>query len=474
MAKSLPSDWTSVPPGTRKAHLLGIAGAGMRSLAQVLLDWGWRLTGSDVNCESLGFLTARGAAIHQGHAAEHVPHDADLVVASDAVPADNPERRRAAELGIPVLSYFEALGRIASGRQGLAVAGTHGKSTTAAMLAEVLVRAGLDPTVIYGAAPLGAQSGGRAGCGPCMVVEACEYRANFLHLRPQHAVILGIEPDHFDFYRWPAQLKATFRAFAESLPVDGLLLAADECPVTRRVAAGPKCRVRTFGFCEGAHWSAGRLRQSRGRYNFSIFRRREHFCDVRLQVPGRHNVLNALAAAALAAEQGVTAEDIARGLEAFRGLHRRLETVGYWRGVTLVDDYAHHPTEVTATLQSVREMYPGRRLCCLFQPHQASRTGHLLDELAASLHNADIVAVAEIFRAREPPLNSGDVTAADLARKVRAAGTEVLRVHDPGEIGRLLETMLRPGDVLVTMGAGDIWKVCDGFVDRLREDRAAG
>lgn len=458
-----------------RAHLIGIAGAGMRSLAEVLLGWGWELSGSDLAPEPAAALAAAGVRIHKGHTAGHLPPRTDLVIYSDAVPAENPELCRAAELGIRSLSYFEMLGRLMWTKCGLAVAGTHGKSTTTAMAAALLVRAGLDPTVVYGAVPLGHRSGGRRGHGKLMLVEACEYRANFLHLPAQQAVILGIEPDHFDCYDSLEQLERAFACFVRSLPDSGLVLARRECPATERVTAWsvPGCRVETFGFDPGADWSARRLISRRGRYSFGIFRYGRHLCDVRLRIPGRHNVVNGLAAAALAWENGVRPEQIAQGLGRFRGLKRRLELVGSWRGVVLVDDYAHHPTEVAATLRTVRQMYPGRRLWCVFQPHQASRTEHLLDQLAVSLQNADKVVVAEIFRAREPRCGRGEVTAAELARQVRAGGAEVSDVHTTDRIVRLLETGLVAGDVLVAIGAGDIGKIHNGFVDRLRENRAA-
>lgn len=446
----------------------------MRSLAEVLLGWGWQVSGSDLAADAMADLGALGVRLHRGHAAEHVPAEADLVVASDAVPAHNPERRRAAELRLPTWSYFEALGRLMHGRRGIAVAGTHGKSTTAAMLAELLVRAGRDPVVAFGAAPLGRISGGRAGRGDEMVVEACEYRANFLHLRAQQAVILAIEPDHFDCFDTVGQLEWAFRRFAASVPSEGLLLIRDDCPASARAAAGAGCRVETFGFGRRSDWSARGVIGRRGRYGFAIHRRQRHVADVALGVAGRHNVLNALAAAALASENGLAAEQIGAGLSDFRGLRRRLEHVGTRGGVTVLDDYAHHPTEVAAGLDAVRQMYPGRRLWCVFQPHQVSRTRRLLDELAHSLQNADTVAVAEIYRAREPVPRPGEVSAAELAARVRRRGIDVADVHAPDEILALLASRVSPGDVLITMGAGDIGKVCYGFMDRLREDRAAG
>jgi len=469
---------------TRRAHLVGIAGAGMRALAEVLLGWGWQLSGSDLVIEPVRNLARRGVRLHQGHAAAHLSPPADLLVYSDAVPPENLERRRAAELGIPALSYFEMLGRLTAGRHTLAVAGTHGKSTCTALAAEVLIGAGRDPTVFCGGAPLGQSSGGRAGGGELVLVEACEYRANFLHLRPRQAVILGIEPDHFDCYDSPEELEEAFAGFARLVPADGLLLARHECPTTRRITAGLACRVETFGIDGWADWTARRLSHRGGRYGFEICHHGRRLCEVKLLLPGRHNVLNALAAAALAWENGVSGDQVARGLGRLRGLGRRLELVGRWRGTWLVDDYAHHPTEVTATLRTVRRMFPGRPIWCVFQPHQVSRTARLLDELAESLQNADSVLVAEIFRAREGPPRDGEVTAADLARRVRElaaapwqrprAALEVPAVHALEEIAQLLQTRLAPGDVLVTMGAGDIRRICDGLIDRFREDRSAG
>lgn len=468
----------------------------MRALAEVLLGQGWRLSGSDLQIEPVEHLAQFGVQLHRGHAPAHLPPQTELLVYSDAVPSDSPELGRAAELGIPTYSYFEMVGRLASGSHTLAVAGTHGKSTTTAMAAEVLIRAGHDPTVFCGAAALGRASGGRAGRGEIVLAEACEYRANFLHIRPRHAVILGIEPDHFDCYDSLEALEDAFARFAARVPTDGLLLVRHDCPASRRIAAKRGCPVETFGIDARADWSAGRLSVGRGQYAFDLCRRGRCLCRVGLRFPGRHNVLNALAAAALAWENGVSPEVIAQTLGRFRGLRRRLEPLGTWGGVLLVDDYAHHPTEVTATLGTLRQMYPGRRVWCVFQPHQVSRTERLLDELARSLQNADRVLVAEIFRAREGLHQKGEVTAADLARRVREVsasrpwgammshqmvgrraspeeGAKVPEVHACEEIARLLETRLEPGDVLVTMGAGDIRRVCDGLIDRFREDRSA-
>ena len=289
-----------------------------------------------------------------------------------------------------------------------------------------------------------------------MLVEACEYRANFLELRPRHAAILNIEPDHFDCYDSLGKIEQAFSKFAASVPLEGFLLVKYDCASSGRAAAGATCRVESFGMCPEADWSARRIEPLRGRFEFEMVRQTRSLGKVRLQTPGRHNMLNALAAAALAWENGATADQIVSGLESFAGLYRRMERRGTWRGVTLVDDYAHLPTEIASSLETVRDLFPRRRVWCVFQPHQAARTARLLDELAASLQNADRILVAEIFRAREGDPQPGEVTAADLARRTAELGVEALSVHTAKEIVSTLETHLAPGDVLVTLGAGDV------------------
>jgi UDP-N-acetylmuramate--alanine ligase len=288
------------------------------------------------------------------------------------------------------------------------------------------------------------------------LVEACEYRAHFLHLRPRHTAILGIEPDHFDCYDSLPEIEATFRRFAALVPEDGLLLVRHDCDSTRWATAGLPCPIESFGWAAEADWSAQRLTEEQGRFSYEVHHRGEHFCQVRLRMPGRHNVLNSLAAAALTWHNGATAEQIAAGLGHFAGLRRRLEVLGTWQGVTLIEDYAHHPTEITCTLDTIRRLFPRRRVWCVFQPHQASRTSRLLDELAGSLQNADRVLVAEIFRAREGEPRPGEVTAADLARRAGELGAAVLPGHTAEEIVRTLRADFIPGDVLVILGAGDV------------------
>lgn len=450
----------------------------MQSLAGVLLDRGWQLTGSDLEPARAAWLRRQGVQVRAAHAADHLPANSGLVIYSDAVPADNPERRQAIAQGISQLSYPAMLGQLMAGQRGFAVTGTHGKSTVTAMTAGILLAAGMDPTVVLGAAPKGRDHGGRHGNDSLVLVEACEYRANFLHLLPQTALVLGIEADHFDYFRSLADVETAFRRFLGQLPSGALAIVNRDCPATSRAIAGLGLNLQTFGCDASADWHAENVRSRVGRYRFTLRHCRRLVADVTLSVAGRHQVGNAVAAAALAQAAGAPDEAISEGLRQFRGLKRRLELLGSWQGITLVDDYAHHPTEVRAALAAVRELYPGRRLWCIFEPHQASRTGHLLDEFAASLQNADVVAVAEIVRAREGPPRAGEVQAADLAERTGEAGRigggpRVIGCHSRREILEQLVAQATAGDVVLTLGAGDIRNVCHGLASRLRRPCAA-
>lgn len=455
----------------RRAHLIGVAGAGMKALAAVLRETGWRVTGSDAAADG----ATRG--VFAGHRPEHVPADADLVVHSEAVGPENCERRQAARLGVPVLGYPQMLGRLAREKICLAVAGTHGKSTVAAMAATILIHAGLDPTVLCGAAPLESESGGRAGGGSHIVVEACEYRAHFLHLRPQVAVLLGIEPDHFDCFATDEKLYAAFAQFARQ--TDGPLIANAACPKTMKIVRRLAAPRETFAVEADADWRAVELSPTAADYEFSLYCHRQELGRVRLRVPGRHNVANALAAAALAHAAGASPEAILSGLREFRGLRRRLERKMGPAGATWLDDYAHHPTEVRAALAAARELCPRGKIWCVFQPHQASRLTRLLREFAASLRNADKTAIAEVFRAREGPPRPGEARAEDLAAEVRRRGSAVPAGHNEEDIRAWLADAvargeLTPDDLIITMSAGNLGSIGHAFSDWTGKIRQAG
>ncbi len=435
----------------------------MRSLAEVLGGDGWQLTGSDAGAGRPN-AWSRWVAASYG-----VDSAIDLVIHSDAVPPGDQERAQAAALGVPAISYPVALGRLLTGRRGLAVAGTHGKSTTAAMLARILAAGGGDPSFIFGAEYQDASPGGRRGQGEWMIAEACEYRENFRHLRPEMAVLLSIEADHFDYYRSWGQLEGAFTRLVAALPRDGRLLVSADCVRARRVARAAQCACESFGLGKNASadWQAEVEPAVAGRHRFAVRYGRRQMGSVMLAVPGRHNVINALAAIAAAHHVGVSWRAIGEGLAAFGGLRRRLETVADRPRLAVIDDYAHLPTEIAASLATVRQMYPGRRMWCVFQPHQASRTAHLLDELATSLQNADKLVVAEIFRARESAARPGEVRAADLARRAAGLGAAVVDAHTVDEISSTLDRGLKAGDVVVTLGAGDIGNLAHGIAQRI-------
>ena len=459
-------------PAAGRIHMIGAGGAGMRALASVLHGQGHGLSGSDLApLHPLADLFQRGMAV--GHYAENIFPDTQLVIYSPAIASSNCELRQARAAGIPVIGYPEMLGRLMRHRTGIAVAGTHGKSTMTAMMADILQQAGCNATVVMGATPLNRLSGGWAGSDRVTLVEACEYRRSFLQLQPRLAAVLNIERDHFDYFRNWSDLKHAFRQFVDLVPAAGCVVANADCLTTRRIAGQHTGRVVTFGLRNAADWRATDLAHQRGLFGFNIAKRGSKLCRVQLGVPGLHNVQNALAAAALAGELGIGARPIAGGLESFAGLSRRLEALGTWRGVTVIDDFAHHPTEITAAIAAVRQMHGGRRICCVFQPHQLSRTRHLLDELAASLQNADLLVVADVFCARERLDCRATIMAAALALKIRQGGGACLDQHNPEAIAERLPVLLAPGDVLLTLGAGDIRKVSERVIDRLRRDRTA-
>jgi UDP-N-acetylmuramate--alanine ligase len=475
---------TDADSAAKAVHFVGIGGSGMRAVASILTERGWEISGSDMQSATLSELAPLNADIKLGHEPFQLPRHAQMLVYSDAIPAENSERAYAEHLGIPTLNYSQLLGELTRQERTIAVAGTHGKSTVTAMTAEILLRAGLDPTVVCGAeakdqvdsvvsnSAVG-RFGGRAGKGSIAVVEACEYRENFLHLSPRVAVVLNVEPDHFDYYSTRPQLTEAFEKFIARTPADGLVVASADCSVAKSLAAATDRHVATFGSSHDADWSAANLEHSRGRYRFDLIRRGKKLARVALSVPGKHNVMNALAAATVARHEGVSAQHIVQGLAAFRGLKRRLDARCTLGGITWIDDYAHHPTEVAATLATLRQMFPRRRVCCVFQPHQASRLTALLDEFARNLHNADRIAVAEVFRAREGAPQLGDATAADLADRLRADGLDVLEEHDAAAIVERLGDELQSGDVIATLGAGDLGKYFHEFHERLRRNCAA-
>ena len=439
----------------------------MRSLAEHLIGSGWQVTGSDQSAHghNAAVLRSLGIRVDSGHSAAHVSNQA-LVVYSPAVPVSNPERIAARERGIPELSYPQMLGRLMAARTGIAIAGTHGKTTTTALLGWILQQAGAAPSVVCGGELLNTGSGGWAGRDSALVAEACEYRQSFLQLTQRNAALLNIELDHFDCYPDLGAAVEAYRKFAALVPEDGLLVCAtDQQPVGEAVAHSG-ARIETFGIETDADWAARDLQTRPGCTRFRVEREHRHWFTATLHVPGTHLVRNALPAIALAAELGLDPDAIRHGLASFRGVRRRFERLGNWRGLDLIDDYAHHPTAVAATIQAARTEFPGRRLLAVFQPHQISRTRMLLAEFAASLALADDVWIPPVYTARES-LGDSIATSEALAAATSGCGRRARRIGSLDRLVSTLETDARPGDVVLLIGAGDIELVRDELSRRI-------
>lgn len=443
----------------------------MRALAELLRGFGVRVTGSDRCIPSQVFWKMHRAGIRasQGHAACQLPPEADVLIYSPAVGADNPERAEAERRGIRQLSLSAAIGRIMNGREGISIVGTHGKTTTTAMLGHVLDVARKSPSVLTGAEVIGRGTSGWAGRGKHFVVESCEYRRHFLDLSPRHAILLNIEPDHFDcFETFQATINA-YRAFTVRLPSNGTLLVNYDCPAALEAAQGTSAKVETFGSRAGADWWVANITQSEAGWRFRVYHHAKHYADLELLLPGRHNILNALPVIAMGDLLGLDRRQIAQGLSTFRGVARRFERLGSWRGMTVVDDYAHHPTAVRVTLRTARQCFPGRRVWCVFQPHQVSRTRALLNDFVRTLKRADRVLVCPVFAAREPQGDEQWQLSARIARRISRRGTSARFVESLDRIRPTLETEAKPGDVVLFLGAGDIDRIGGQLVERRQQ-----
>ena len=436
-------------------HLVGIGGAGLSAIAKVLLERGYHVSGSDLAPGPItGPLAARGATIYEGHSGAQVA-GADLVLVSSAVPADNPEVAEARRRSIPVVRRPEFLGWLTAEHATIAVAGTHGKTTTTAMIAWLLSRAGLDPSYIIGGVLPELGSNAHAGGGPHFVIEADEYDRTFLGLRPRVAVITTVEWDHVDCYPTPAACRTVFEEFAALLPEEGLLVVCADDAVAGELGKLRGTRgkpVISYGLDEGADWQAREVSvNALGGSDFTVWRQDRRLGTISLRIPGRHNVLNAVAALAVADHLDVPFAVAAEALADFTGAERRFEQKGESCGIIVVDDYAHHPTEIRATLAAARQRYPERAIWAVFQPHTYSRTKALLEEFAASFADADHVIVTDIYAARErDTLGVSGVQVVE-----RMVHPDARHIGGLREVADFLLLHLQPGDVLITLGAGD-------------------
>ena len=441
----------------RRVHMVGIGGSGMSGIAEVLVNMGYPVSGSDVaSNDATRRLKKLGAKIQRAHRATHV-HNADVVVISAAVRQDNPEVVEARRLGIPVIPRAEMLAELMRMKYGVAVAGAHGKTTTTAMVAEVLHHGGLDPTVVIGGRFGKLGSGARLGGGELMVAEADESDGSFLRMKPTIAVVTNIDREHLDHYRDLAEIQDTFVRFLALVPFYGAAVVCIDDRNVRDILPRVERKVIPYGLSSDAEIAAVDVEVEGLSTRYTALRDGKRLGAVRLGIPGRHSVYNSLAAIAVGLELDVAFKKIAEALEGFRGVDRRLQRRGEIAGATVIDDYGHHPTEIAATLAALREGF-GSRTIVVFQPHRYSRTRSLLEEFGGAFFLADHVIVTEIYAAGEEPLAGvdGRVVADAL---VRHGHPSVEFEPEAGTIERGLRKRIRPGDIVLTLGAGDVWKI---------------
>lgn len=451
---------------SERVHLVGIGGISMSGLAKLLLARGVTVSGSDAQASSMtADLAARGAAVTIGHRADLV-EGADRVVSSDAIHEDNPELRRARELGLPVQRRSQVFGELMAERRGIAVSGTHGKTTVTAMIGLILVEAGMDPTVALGGeyAPLDGNL--RIGRGDWMVLEACEAYESYLDLRPEIALVTNIEPDHLDHHKTEARLRESFAQFLGLITPDGCAVLCSDREELRALAHRVTREVVTYGLSPAARVRGDRPHSEGARGSCQLVIEGKEHGRLEVGVPGRHNIINALGATAAAWRAGAPIAACQRALAGFTGVGRRFEILGEAGGVTVVDDYAHHPTELSATIAAARAVFPGRRVVAVFQPHLYSRTRDFADGFAQALEAADLVILTDIYPAREAPI--AGVTSRLIAERVRAdRGKGGVREMAKEEVVSELPGLTGPGDVILVMGAGDIGETARELAGRL-------
>ena len=453
----------------RRIHFIGIGGIGMSGIAEVLLNLNYNVSGSDI---SKGDLTERlanlGAEVFLGHDAANV-QGADVVVYSSAIKPDNPEVVAAKERFVPVIPRAEMLAELMRLKFSIAVAGTHGKTTTTSLVATILDHVGMDPTAVIGGRLDFLGSNARLGAGEYLVAEADESDGSFLLLTPTIAVITNIDPEHLDYYTGLDHLKRDFLAFVNKVPFYGLAVLCIDHPVVQALIPGVKKPYTTYGFSHQADLRAVDIKQDGFETFFTVVSAEEgELGQVRLGMPGRHNVLNALAAIAVSRELDIPFEKVSASIDGFSGIHRRFQLLGQANDILVVDDYGHHPVEIRAVLSAAKNGFD-RRIVVVFQPHRFSRTRDLFDEFLTAFNEADVLVITEIYPASEEPIEG--VNAKKLYDGIRAFGhKEAHYVPEFDKIGDFTHDLIRPGDLVLTLGAGSIYRVGLELVEKLEAE----
>lgn len=449
-----------------KIHFIGIGGISMSSLAEILLQKGKVISGSDgVQTAVTDSLVEKGINVIIGQKAENITDDIDLVVYTAAVKEDNPELKAARASKAAVIDRAELVGMLMlEYKHPISVAGTHGKTTTSSLVAEILMAAGVDPTVSIGGMLPSIGGNYKVGGDDYFVLETCEYCDSFLKFNPHSAIILNVDKDHIDYFKNLDNIYKSFNKFAKKLPSDGFLVINNEIPRLNEVLDGIKCPYETYGKNSDSDWYAENISyDSMGHGSYTVCHKGNKIAEINLSIPGEHNVYNSLGAFALAYRYGIKTEDIVKGMLNYHGTDRRFQYKGSFKGVTVIDDYAHHPTEIAATINSARANDIGR-LVIAFQPHTYSRTYELLDDFAKVLSKADLVVLLDIYASREK--DTGLVTSRDLAEKIVEHGGNVQYCGSFENAENYIINNCNPQDMLITMGAGDVVKLGEKLVSQ--------
>ncbi len=492
-------------------YLIGIGGVGMSSVAKILINEGCFVSGSDLQQTPVTHNLERlGARINTYQDGKNINPYTSMVITSASISEDNPDLKKVRTLGMKVIKCSEFLGSLMKNRQGIAVSGTHGKTTTSAMISVILEKSGLEPTFVIGGDVEEIGGSSCIGKGSFFVVEACEYDRTFLNLSPQVGVITNIDRDHLDYYKNISGITDAFSEFVSLIPEDGLLVINNDDVNARKVISNARCKTEKYsvimangkylpdyvaraggmymlkpnlnkvmpellenplhgsdGFGLDATWLAVVYYFDKARSCFNVFYEGRYFGDFCIRATGLHNVSNSLAAISVCNYVGLNKNDIERSLRLFKGVDRRFQTISNRDGITIIDDYAHHPTEIRVTLETAKSIYPSKRLWCVFQPHQYNRTRLLLKEFAGALTLADKVVVTDIYAARDSDIDMVSVSSLDLVQELKERGGDVKYIENISEIVSSLHGDTEKDDVVVTMGAGDIWKAAYGLKECL-------
>lgn len=452
----------------KRVHFIGIGGCGMSGLASMLLDGGAIVSGSEPKPNPQTFeLTARGAKISRDQLGELLSKQVDLVVRTAAVPDSNPEFQAAIALGINSIKYAEMLGLVMAERHGIAVSGTHGKSTTTAMISHALLSCGADPSFVVGGTVPQLGGGSRSGKSPFFVAEACEFDRSFHHLPPKLTIITNIEEDHLDCYKDLADIVDSFHTFASKVPLDGKIIALGTDPNVRKALKGIGTTIEYCAAHAGAErsdapdvaWILQSTGTAHGCPTGEVLYDSQRIATLKLSIPGAHNLMNATMALAACVSCGLDPQLAADAIGKFKGVDRRMTQMGTVNGATVVDDYGHHPTEIRATLRALRERYQPGRLFCVFQPHQHSRTRFLLKDFAASFSDATESIIPDIYFVRDSESEKTLVNAEDLVAEIARNGQQARHMPEFATIVSYLRRQAMPGDLIVTMGAGNVWEI---------------